>query len=79
MKPDRAKIVEEKSILRRLIHEQTVTRTRDDFVWALATQSASEETLAAQAPISAMDGTYSTTLPAQSVTSFVGTVTPVSP
>src|SRR5262249_31066869 len=37
------------SILRRLILEQAETRTRDDFVWALATQSTSEETLAVQA------------------------------
>jgi DNA-binding PucR family transcriptional regulator len=37
------------SILRRLIQEQALTLTRDDFVWALATQSASEDTLMAQA------------------------------
>jgi glucuronoarabinoxylan endo-1,4-beta-xylanase len=32
--------------------------------------------LQAQSPIAAVDGTFSTTLPAQSITSFVGTVTP---
>jgi DNA-binding PucR family transcriptional regulator len=37
------------AILRHLIQEQALTRTRDDFVWALATQSAGEDTLMAQA------------------------------
>src|SRR5581483_8025770 len=34
------------AILRRLIEEQAETRTRDDFVWALATHSVTGETLA---------------------------------
>jgi DNA-binding PucR family transcriptional regulator len=37
------------SILRRLIEEQAAIRTRDDFVWALATQSLSAESALAQA------------------------------
>jgi DNA-binding PucR family transcriptional regulator len=37
------------SILRRLIQEQMQTRTRDDFVWTLATENAGEESLAAHA------------------------------
>src|SRR5215467_6554766 len=33
------------AILRCLIKEQALTRTRDDFVWSLASRSASEDTL----------------------------------
>ena len=36
------------AILRRLIEEHAAIRTRDDFVWALATQSLSEESALAQ-------------------------------